>query len=61
MGFLRRVKRGKLSILGMEVPHRPFNNKGNTCKRKGHHSRALNERKKHIYFKLNEVHYGKGF
>lgn len=50
MGFLRKVKRGKLSILGMEVPKRPFNNKANTCKRPGKHSRALNERKKQIYF-----------
>lgn len=52
MGFLRRVRRGKLSTLGTEIPHRPFNNKGNTCKRKGHHSRGLNERKKSFYFKL---------
>lgn len=49
MGFLRRVKRGKLSPFGLEVPKRPFNNKGNTCDR-GKHSRALNERKKQIYF-----------
>lgn len=48
----RAIKRGNMSIDGFIFPKRPFNNKANTCKRKGHHSRAINERKKIIYEQL---------
>jgi hypothetical protein len=45
----RAIRRGLVSLYGAVLPKRPFNNKANTCKRKGHHSRVLNERKKMIY------------
>lgn len=48
----RAIKRGHVSLDGVIFPRRPFNNKANTCKRKGHHSRAINERKKMIYEQL---------
>ena len=50
----RAIKRGLVSPYGEIYPKRPFNNKANTCKRKGHHSREMNELKKQIYaeFKL---------
>lgn len=45
----RAIRRGNVSIYGEIYPKRPFNNKKNTCKRKGHHSRTMNEIKKQIY------------
>lgn len=48
----RAIKRGNVSLDGFIFPKRPFNNKANTCKRKGHHSRVINERKKVIYEQL---------
>ena len=48
----RAIRRGYVSLDGFIYPKRPFNNKANTCKRKGHHSRAINERKKMIYEQL---------
>lgn len=45
----RAIRRGLVSLYGDILPKRPFNNKANTCKRKGHHSRVLNERRKMIY------------
>ena len=48
----RAIKRGLVSIHGEIYPKRPFNNKANTCKRKGHHSRSTNELKKKIYDEL---------
>lgn len=48
----RAIKRGHVSLDGIIFPKRPFNNKANTCKRMGHHSRAFNERKKIIYEQL---------
>lgn len=45
----RAIKRGHVSPTGIIYPKRPFNNKANTCKRKGHHSRSMNELKKKIY------------
>lgn len=52
----RAIKRGHVSPLGFEYPKRPFSNKANNCKRKGHHSRNTNELKKRIYeqFKQGE-------
>lgn len=48
----RAIKRGHISLDGIIFPKRPFNNKANTCKRKGHHSKTINERKKIIYEQL---------
>ena len=48
----RAIRRGHVSFDGIIFPKRPFNNKANTCKRKGHHSRTINERKKMIYEQL---------
>ena len=45
----RAFKRGNVTNYGEVVPRRPFHNKKNTCKRKGHHSRAFNEFKKRLY------------
>lgn len=51
--FVRRaIRRCHASLDGIIFPKRPFNNKANTCKRKGHHSRTINERKKMIYEQL---------
>ena len=49
---MRAIKRGQVSLDGIIFPKRPFNNRANTCKRKGHHSRTINERKKMIYEQL---------
>lgn len=49
---MRAIKRGQVSLNGIIFPKRPFNNRVNTCKRKGHHSRTINERKKMIYEQL---------
>lgn len=48
----RAIRRGHISLDGFIYPKRPFNNKANTCKRNGHHSRTINERKKMIYEQL---------
>ena len=48
----RAIKRGQVSLDGILFPKRPFNNRPNTCKRKGHYSRTINERKKVIYEQL---------
>ena len=48
----RAIKRGQVSLDGILFPKRPFNNRTNTCKRKGHYSRTINERKKMIYEQL---------
>jgi len=45
----RSIKRGKISMTGMLFPKRPFNNRANTSKRKGAHSRVMNEQKKKAY------------
>ena len=52
VGRFKSVRRGYVSLDGIIFPKRPFNNKANTCKRKGHHSRTINERKKMIYEQL---------
>lgn len=41
----RAIKRGHVSLDGIIFPKRPFNNKANTYKRKGHHNRTINERR----------------
>ena len=48
----RAIRRGHVSLNGIIFPNRPFNNKANTCKRKEHYSRTINERKKMIYEQL---------
>lgn len=45
----RAFRRGHMSPYGIAYPKRPFNNRGNSSKRKGSHSRSMNERKKAIY------------
>ena len=45
----RAMRRGHVTTEGIIMPRRPFNNKANTSKRKGVHSRNTNELKKRIY------------
>ena len=45
----RAYRKGYISRWGDVYPKRPFNNRGNTSKRKGKHSRVFNEKKKAIY------------
>ena len=45
----RAMRRGHVTTEGIIMPRRPFNNKANTSKRKGVHSRSNNELKKKIY------------
>ena len=45
----RAIKRGHVTSYGMIMPDRPYNNRGNTSKRKGIHSRENNELKRRIY------------
>ena len=45
----RAMRRGHVTTEGMIMPRRPFNNKANTSKRNGVHSRSTNELKKKIY------------
>ena len=45
----RAMRRGHVTTEGIMMPRRPFNNKANTSKRKGVHSRSTNELKKRIY------------
>ena len=48
----RAIRRGLASQYGDVYPKRPYNNRANTSKRKGHTSRVLNEAKKEIYGQL---------
>lgn len=48
----RAIRRGHVTTEGYIIPRRPFHNKANTCKRKGKHSRSMNELKKGIYAEL---------
>jgi hypothetical protein len=45
----RAFKRGRLTEFGLLVSKRPFNNRGNTSKRKGANSRFVTEQKKRDY------------
>lgn len=49
----RAIRRGLCTPEGIIMPTRPFNNRGNSCKRKKH-SRAMNEEKKRIYARITE-------
>ena len=57
----RAFRRGHITTYGYIVPARPFHNKKNTCKRKGHHSRAYNEFKKRLYaeYLFREKYHGR--
>lgn len=48
----RAIRKGLVSPSGTICPKRPFNNRANTSRRKGHHSRVMNEVKKSIYEQL---------
>ena len=48
----RAIRRGLVSPSGTICPKRPSNNRANTSRRKGHHSRVMNEVKKSIYEQL---------
>ena len=50
----RAIKRGHVSMFGTLNPKRPFNNRANTSKRKGVHSRSTNELKKQIYEQVKQ-------
>lgn len=50
----RAIKRGRMSFSGVLYPWRPFNNRANTSKRKGVHSRYVDEIKRHIYYGIRK-------
>lgn len=50
----RAMRRGHVTTEGIVMPRRPFNNRANTSKRKGVHSRRTNELKKKIYGQLRQ-------
>ena len=50
----RAIRRGQVTTEGIIIPRRPFNNRANTSKRKGVHSRSTNELKKKIYGQLKQ-------
>lgn len=50
----RAIRRGHVTTEGIIIPKRPFNNRANTSKRKGVHSRSTNELKKQIYEQIRQ-------
>ena len=50
----RAIRRGNVSPIGLTVPNKPFNNRGNTSRRTNIHSRSMNEYKKRIYEQLKQ-------
>lgn len=50
----RAIRRGHVAPNGLIIPKRPFNNRANTSKRKGAHSRDSNELKKQIYGQIKQ-------
>ena len=48
----RAIRRGDVTKYGIIIPKRPFNNRANTPRRAGVHSRTMNEYKKSIYGRL---------
>lgn len=50
----RAMRRGHVTAEGIVMPRRPFNNRANTSKRKGVHSRSTNELKKQIYEQIRQ-------
>ena len=55
----RAIRRGNVTEEGIIMPKKPFNNRANTSKRKGIHSRTFNQQKKSIYAELSR--YGKRY
>lgn len=51
----RAVRRGHVSPTGVIYPDRPYNNRANTSKRKGIHSRMFNQVKREIYDRLSNT------
>lgn len=51
----RAIRRNNVTPEGTIIPRRPFHNKANTSKRKGVHSRELNEEKKRIYASIKRA------
>lgn len=49
----RAIKRGDVTPEGIIMPSRPFNNRGNSCKR-GKYSRQMNEEKKKVYASIKD-------
>ena len=49
----RAIRRGCVTSEGIIMPSRPFNNRGNSCKR-GKHSRQINEEKKRVYASIKD-------
>lgn len=49
----RAIRRGCVTSEGIIMPSRPFNNRGNSCKR-GKHSRQMNEEKKRVYASIKD-------
>ena len=49
----RAIRRGDVTSEGIIMPSRPFNNRGNSCKR-GKHSRQMNEEKKRVYASIKD-------
>ena len=56
---LRAFRRGHITNYGELIPNKPFHNRKNTCKHKGHHSRWYNEFKKRLYgeYKFREAYH----
>ena len=52
--IFRAIRRSNVSSSGFVIPKRPFHNKANTSKRKGIHSRQMNEEQKRIYGRIKE-------
>lgn len=50
----RAIRRGHVTTEDIIIPKRPFNNRANTSKRKGVHSRSTNELKKQIYEQIKQ-------
>lgn len=50
----RAIRRGHVTTEGIIIPKSPFNNRANTSKRKGVHSRGTNELKKQIYEQIRQ-------
>lgn len=50
----RAIRRGHVTSIGVIAPNKPFNNRANSSKRPGVHSRVTNELKKQIYGRYRE-------
>lgn len=50
----RAFRRGHITDTGYIIPKRPFNNRANTSKRRGVHSRKLTNLKRKVYAELRQ-------